>query len=81
VLALVEDHMKALGRRHGMDCRRRSWGGETESLDLLHDGRKVFSFQISQRTLYLDHPVYPDLADPPDEIHSKSSDFSSKSAR
>lgn len=53
VLRFVESCMKALAAKHGLDYRRRTWG-ETESLELLRGSQKQFSFQISQRTLYLD---------------------------
>jgi len=53
VVAFVEAAMKALAARHGLAYRRRSWG-ETESLELLRDGLKQYSFQISRRTLFLD---------------------------
>lgn len=52
-LALLEDAMRAIASRHGLEYRRRSWG-ETESLELLFGGVKQFSFQISRRTLALD---------------------------
>ena len=45
--------MRTLAARHGFEYRRRSWG-ETESLELLRDGVKQFSFQISRRTRSLD---------------------------
>ena len=53
VVALLEAAMQAIASRHGFDYRRRSWG-ETESLELLQDGQKQFSFQISRRTLALE---------------------------
>jgi hypothetical protein len=53
VVALLEAAMQAVAARHGLDYRRRSWG-ETESLELLRDGLKQYSFQISRRTLFLD---------------------------
>jgi hypothetical protein len=56
VLAFLEGCMKALAAKHGLDYRRRTWG-ETESLELLRGSQKLFSFQISQRTRYLDQPV------------------------
>ncbi len=59
VLAFVEACMRALAEKHGLDYRRRNWG-ETESLELLRDSQKQFSFQISQRTQYLDQPVPAD---------------------
>jgi len=39
---------------HGGDDRK--YWGDTESYELLQDRRKVFSFQISSRTRYLDTP-------------------------
>lgn len=56
VLAFVEKAMQALATKHGLDYRRRTWG-ETESLELLRGSQKQFSFQISQRTHYLEQPV------------------------
>lgn len=53
VLRFVESVMRTLATRHGFEYRRRSWG-ETESLELLRDGLKQFSFQISRRTRSLD---------------------------
>ena len=55
-VALVERCMKVLADKHGLGYRRRTWG-ETESLELLRGGQKLFSFQISQRTLYLDEAI------------------------
>jgi len=55
-LAFVETCMKSLASKHGLDYRRRSWG-ETESLELLRGSQKQFSFQISQRSLYLDEAI------------------------
>ena len=56
VLSFLEAVMQALASRHGLDYRRRSWG-ETESLELVRDNRKQFSFQISRRTLSLDAAI------------------------
>jgi hypothetical protein len=47
--------MEDLAERHGLQFRLRRWG-DTESYELLRDARKVFSFQISTRTRYLDPP-------------------------
>ena len=46
---------QAVAGKHGLQFRMRSWG-ETESYELLEKGRKVFSFQISTRTRYLEPP-------------------------
>jgi hypothetical protein len=54
--ALAGKLMQDLAVRHGLQFRLRSWG-ETESYELLSEGRKVFSFQISGRTRYLDAPL------------------------
>lgn len=56
VLALLEETMRAIASRSGLGYHRRSWG-ETESLELLRDGIKLFSFQISRRTLALDEAI------------------------
>jgi len=56
VVAFLESAMQALAARHGFGYHRRSWG-ETESLELLQDTQKVFSFQISRRTLALDEAI------------------------
>lgn len=56
VLAFVADCMQATAARLGLQFRTRQWR-ETESLELLRGSQKVFSFQISQRTLYLDEAV------------------------
>jgi hypothetical protein len=56
VLAFLEAAMQALASRHGLEYRRRSWG-ETESLELLRDDLKQFSFQISRRTRFLDDAI------------------------
>ena len=55
-LALLERAMQAIALRHGLDYRRRSWG-ETDSLELLQGNRKLFSFQISRRTLAIDDAI------------------------
>lgn len=55
-LQFVERCMKSLAAAHGLDYRRRQWG-ETESLELLRGSQKQFSFQISERTLYLDEAI------------------------
>jgi hypothetical protein len=52
---LVSTAMQDIAVRHGLECRLRRWG-DTESYDLLQDRQKVFSFQISSRTRYLDAP-------------------------
>ena len=56
VIQFVESAMQALAQQHGFEYRRRTWG-ETESLELLRGSQKQFSFQISQRSLYLDGAV------------------------
>lgn len=56
VVAFLESTMQTLAARHGFEYRRRSWG-ETESLELLHDTQKQFSFQISRRTRALDRAI------------------------
>lgn len=55
-VALAERCMVSIAARHGLDYRRRKWG-ETESLELLRGGQKLFSFQISTRTQYLDEAI------------------------
>lgn len=57
VMTFIEGCMKSLAAAHGLDYRRRTWG-ETESLELLRDNQKQFSFQISRRTLYLDEAIH-----------------------
>lgn len=56
VMQFIEGCMKSLAAKRGLDYRRRTWG-ETESLELLRDSQKQFSFQISRRTLYLDEAI------------------------
>jgi hypothetical protein len=54
-LALVRRIMQDMAARRGMQYRVRRWG-ETESHELLQEPGKVFSFQISSRTRYLEEP-------------------------
>jgi hypothetical protein len=58
---LIGTAMQDLAVRHGLELRLRRWG-DTESYELLQDRRKVFSFQISSRTRYLDAPRPADWA-------------------
>jgi hypothetical protein len=51
--------MEELAAKHGLQCRLRAWG-DTESYELLRAGKKVFSFQISTRTRYIDAPQQGD---------------------
>jgi hypothetical protein len=51
--ALLDEAMQTVAKRHGMQCVRRSWG-ETVSLELVAENRKVFSLQIAPRDRYLD---------------------------
>ncbi|MGH8295787.1 MAG: nucleotidyl transferase AbiEii/AbiGii toxin family protein [Steroidobacteraceae bacterium] len=53
---LAIEATKAVAERHGLQVRLRKWG-ETESFELLQAGRKVFSFQISTRTRYIEAPL------------------------
>jgi len=52
---LAQRAMGALATKHGLKFQLRNWG-DTESYELLRDNKKVFSFQISARTSYLDTP-------------------------
>lgn len=52
---LAQRLMEELAAKHGLNFRLRSWG-DTESYELLREGQKMFSFQISTRTRYLDAP-------------------------
>lgn len=72
---LAEDAMKALATRHGLEFRLRKWG-ETESYELLNQGRKIFSFQISTRTRYIDEPLPASWA--PVQIESLRDNAASK---
>lgn len=53
--ALARGAMDEIATKHGLQFQLRTWG-ETESYELLRDGQKVFSFQISTRTQYMDTP-------------------------
>jgi len=44
-------------REFGYTMRERSWGGEIVSFEALHNGSKVFSFQIALRTIELAEPT------------------------
>lgn len=52
---LLQVLMEDLALKHSLKHRLRVWG-DTESYELLDGNRKVFSFQISTRTHYLDAP-------------------------
>jgi hypothetical protein len=52
----IKDAMKDLSRRHGLTFGVRTWR-ETESYELRKGRRKVFSFQISERTIQLEGPL------------------------
>jgi hypothetical protein len=56
---LARKSMESTAARLGLSFRLRSWG-DTESYELMRGGRKVFSFQISTRTRYLDDPLPAD---------------------
>jgi Nucleotidyl transferase AbiEii toxin, Type IV TA system len=56
VASFLEQCMMQLAAQHGLAYRRRQWG-ETQSLELLRGGQKVFSFQISRRSVYLDDAI------------------------
>jgi hypothetical protein len=53
---LARESMEALAARHALQFHLRTWG-ETESYELLREGRKVFSFQIGTRTRFIDVPL------------------------
>ncbi len=53
---LARQSMQTIAAKHGLNYVVRSWG-DTESHELLRGARKVFSFQISTRTRYLDIPL------------------------
>jgi hypothetical protein len=53
---LARRSMEELAAKHQLQFRLRNWG-DTDSYELLRDGRKVFSFQISTRTRYMDAPL------------------------
>jgi hypothetical protein len=53
--ALIHETMARVAKRHGWDLGLRAWG-DTKSYELRQGGKKVFSFQISRRTLELDSP-------------------------
>ncbi len=53
---LIQKLMKDLATEHQCSFRLRSWG-DTESYELLQAGRKIFSFQVSVRTRYMDAPM------------------------
>jgi len=74
-LATMLEVMSEIATRHGLELRQRSWG-ETESLELLDDGRKVFSLQIAARDRYLDTPVATSW--PPVRLESLHDNIASK---
>lgn len=48
--------MTGLADRHGLQLAMRAFG-EVSSFELVSEGRKVFSFRIAPRSLYLNDPV------------------------
>ncbi len=52
---LAQRAVEGIALKHGLRFRVRTWG-ETESYELLRESRKVFSFQISVKTRFLDAP-------------------------
>jgi hypothetical protein len=55
-LGTLREAMTAVGTRHGLELRERTWG-DTESLELTGRQGVVFSFQVASRTVELDDPV------------------------
>jgi len=53
---LITESMQAMASRHALAFQQRRWG-DTESFELLRDGRKVFSLQIATRGHYLDEAL------------------------
>lgn len=53
---LMADSMRVIAARHGLLFQQRAWG-ETESFELLREGRKVFSLQIAKRGRYLEESL------------------------
>jgi len=49
----VRRAMREAAERHGLELSERSWG-ETVSLELVEEGRKIFSFQIAVRSVELE---------------------------
>lgn len=54
-VAAIRSALQSFAADHGCELFERSFG-ETESFELLLDGRKAYSFQIAVRTVELDQP-------------------------
>jgi hypothetical protein len=53
---LIARVMGTVADRHGFGTNVRAWG-DTQSYELLQDGRKIYSFQIAIRDVELDQPL------------------------
>ena len=71
----LEQVMQAMARRHGLELNTRRFG-DTESRELVRAGDKIFSFQISARTVQLE--PYLDSPWPPLQIESLADNVGSK---